>query len=72
MRVLLRHPKTGRFYQAARKWTDDPTAARDFEHSAQALFFAQQQNLTGAEILMSFEDPGYDFVVARVEPAKRG
>lgn len=72
MRVLLRHPKTGRFYRAARRWTDDPKAARDFEHSAQALFFAQEKKLTGAEILMSFEDPGYDFVVARVERGKRG
>ena len=68
MRILLRHPKTGRFYQAARKWTDDRKAARNFEHSAQALFFAQQKRLNGAEILLSFDDPGYDFVVAKAEP----
>lgn len=71
MRVLLRHPKTGRFYKAARKWTHDPKAARDFEHSAKALFFAQQKHLAGAEILMSFENPGYDFVLAKVEGTNR-
>jgi hypothetical protein len=65
MRVVLRDPKNGLFFRNADDWTEHPETARDFLHTATAIFFANEQKLFGMEILLTFGDPEHDFVIAR-------
>ncbi len=65
MRVVLRDPNTGLFFRNTDDWTEHPETARDFFHSATAIFYANEQKLLKMEIMLTFGDPSEDFVIAR-------
>ncbi len=64
MRILLRQ-KSQRYLQPSGEWAEDRKTARDFTNSAAAYFWALEQQLFGAEVLMAFEDPRWDIVLLR-------
>ncbi len=56
MRTLLRHTKTGLFFQGQDKWTDNPSRAYDFRFIDRARAYAAVWGLTEVEIAFAFED----------------
>lgn len=60
MRVLLRNTRTGLFYAGSGQWTDDHSAAVDFEATDRALDHVSEAKLEALEVLMRFDDPHFE------------
>ncbi len=60
MRVLLRHVKTGRYYQNPGNWTARAEEALCFSNTIQALSRVAELKLDEVEILLAFDDPRYN------------
>lgn len=60
MHVLLRHRKTGLFYQCDDHWIGDAEAAHDFGSSANAILFVHERRLSDIEVILAFDDPRYN------------
>ena len=60
MRVLLRNAKTGLFYAGPEKWTPDYADAHDFGLTDAALDCVSASRLQQMELLMRFDESGFD------------
>ena len=66
MRILIRK-REGQFYlQPSGKWLPNREAAKRFESSMFAYWWAQEQNLLGIEIVLAFDNPAHDVVPLRL------
>jgi hypothetical protein len=63
MKVLLRNTLTGNYYQGPSQWTANPELALDLEQMSQATELAVRSRLENVEILLSYDDPGYNIVL---------
>jgi DNA-binding response OmpR family regulator len=52
MRVLVRNPETGEYFQNGNLWTDDPKRAMNFERSERAAQWALAEKLQRFEIVV--------------------
>jgi hypothetical protein len=74
MKVFIRNTQTGLFYQGPSKWTPEQGAACDLRQVAQAVEQIFKAHLENVEILLSYDEPRYDLVLAvppspsRVDP----
>ncbi len=57
MRTLLRHTRTGLYYQGSGNWTDDSEQAYDFRFIDRALQYVDLWELTEVELAFVFDDP---------------
>jgi hypothetical protein len=57
MKTLLRHTKTGLFFQGPDKWTDNPDRAYDFRFIDRALQYVEAWELKEVELAFAFDDP---------------
>ena len=64
MKVYLRDTRTGRYYQGPSLWTPQKEAAHDFEQSTRAVERVFEAHLENVEILLCYDDPRYDLVLA--------
>lgn len=63
MRILLRHTKTGKYYQTPAIWTDHAEQATSFGSSGEAILAAYEKKFKDVEILLAFEDSLYNIRV---------
>jgi CheY-like chemotaxis protein len=56
MRVLLRDPRTSRYYVSGNKWSDDPGRAVNFEHSERAAECGKALLLSRFELVIELRD----------------
>ena len=63
MKVLLRNTKSGHYYLGANQWTADSRNARDFEQVEQAIQLHRDEQLTGMEVVLRFDDHFCDLVL---------
>ena len=68
MKVLLRNTKSGHYYVGNNQWTADSKQARDFERVEQAIQLNRDEQLTGMEVILSFDDHLSDLVLP-IRPA---
>jgi hypothetical protein len=54
MRTLLRHTRTGQFFQAPEKWTENPALAYDFRFIDLAAQYVKTWELKDVELAFSF------------------
>ncbi len=66
MRILLRHRETHLYLQRSGKWSSDRETAREFPTSVLAYFWAKEQRLLNAQILLAFADPRMDIACMTV------
>jgi hypothetical protein len=57
MKTLLRHTRTGLYFQGPDKWTSNPQSAYDFRFVDRALQYVEIWELKQVELAFSFEDP---------------
>ena len=55
MKTLLRHTKSGLYFQGPDKWTDNPERAVDFRFIERALAYIQIWHLEEIELAFVFE-----------------
>jgi hypothetical protein len=65
MRVALRNPQTSLYFRGPEDWTPERQQARDFQRTVEALRFATEHKLSGLEVMLLFDNPEHDVVVAR-------
>jgi hypothetical protein len=63
MRVLLRSKVSRHYFQDRGQWTSDRGAARDFGTSGRAILFAMENQLSGLEVVLTFDNPQYDVAI---------
>jgi hypothetical protein len=63
MMVLLRNTQTKWFYREPSQWTSDEHEAMDFQQISRAVRFALEARLENVEILLSYEDPQFNFAL---------
>lgn len=56
MRTLLRHTRTGLFFQGPDRWTGSPEQAYDFRFTERALQYIAGWDLREVELAFEFED----------------
>jgi hypothetical protein len=56
MRTLLKHTRTGLYFQGPDRWTDNPEHAYDFRFTGRALQYVATWDLTEVELAFEFED----------------
>jgi len=64
MKVFLRNTQTGWFFQEPSQWTPDQGAACNLEQVARAVERIFEAHLENVEILLSYDEPRYDLVLA--------
>ena len=64
MKVFLRNTANGWYYQGPSKWAPRQQEALDLGQSAWAVEIVFQQHLENVEILLSYDDPQHDVVLA--------
>ncbi len=71
MRTLLRHTRTGLYFQGPNQWTEHAQAAYDFRFTDRALRYVATWELTEVELAFSFEDsPGITSASLANNPAQ--
>jgi len=60
MRTLLKHARTGLYFQGPEKWTENPDFAYDFRFTERALQYVATWDLTEVELAFSFENTGFE------------
>jgi hypothetical protein len=63
MKVLLRSTLTSQFYQGPNGWTPDEEQALDVKQTSRAVELIFQAGLENIEVLLCYEDPGYNIVL---------
>jgi hypothetical protein len=63
MKVLVRQSNKQMYYAGAQEWTADMRGAVDFDDLERAIKTARDEELTGVEAILSFEDGGDDLVL---------
>ena len=63
MRILLRHTRTGLYFEGPSRWTKDVEQAYDFRFIDHALQYAETWQLKGVELAFAFDDPACVTVV---------
>jgi hypothetical protein len=63
MKVLLRKTETSLYYVGTNQWTADSSSARDFEQVEDAIQLHRDEQLTGVEVVLSYDDPRCDLVL---------
>lgn len=66
MRILLRKQPEELYLQPSGQWGKSRETAREFPGSVFAYYWAREQQLLGAEVLLAFEDAQWDVVTMRV------
>ncbi len=66
MRVLVRKAEVEKYLQPSGDWGDSRDTAREFPRTTSALEWLQQKNVSGAEVLLAFDNPRYDVPSFRV------
>jgi len=56
MKTLLRHTRTGLYFQGPDRWTDDPERAYDFHFNERALQYVATWDLKEVELAFGFEE----------------
>jgi len=56
MKTLLRHTRTGLYFQGAGNWTNDPQNGYDFRFIDRALHYIKTWEMTEVEIAFAFDD----------------
>jgi len=69
MKVLLRHAKTGWYYQEPSKWTPLQEEAFDLEGLPRAVKLALDARFDNVEVLLSFDDPRFNLVLPVTRPS---
>lgn len=64
MKVLLRNTVNGWYYQGPSKWAPGKQDALDLGQSAWAVEIVFQQHLENVEILLCYDDPQHNVVLA--------
>ena len=64
MRALLRDSKSGCFYSPGWRWTAKRKEACNFGSTFQALTFAEDNDLRGVEVVLTFDEPKKDILVS--------
>jgi len=57
MRTLLRHTRTGLYFDSPTKWTKHVEQAYDFRFIDRALQYVETWELKGVELAFAFDDP---------------
>ena len=57
MKTLLRHTRTGLYFEGAEKWTTDLSRAFDFHFTDRAVRFVEAWDLCEVELAFAFEEP---------------
>lgn len=70
MRVLLHSTQTGLFYAGPKDWTDDAAQAVDFKRPDLALDLVSESKLDAVELVMRFDDCGFDVPLTIVSSGK--
>lgn len=56
MKTLLRHTRTGLYFQGPERWTANPENAYDFRFTERALQYVAVWDLTEVELAFAFEE----------------
>ena len=56
MRTLLKHTRTGLFFQGPERWVDSPERAYDFRFTERALQYVATWDIKEVELAFEFED----------------
>src|SRR5690242_2202714 len=67
MRVVLRQPETGFYFQPSGVWNLNRASARQFSSSISAYWWALDRGLQGAEVWLLLQNPDDDFSCITVE-----
>jgi hypothetical protein len=57
MKTLLRHTRTGLYFQGAGNWTSDPQNGYDFRFIDRAVHYVETWEMKEVELAFAFEDP---------------
>jgi hypothetical protein len=57
MRTLLRHTRTGLYFQGTDQWTNEPQMAYDFRFTDFARQYLRAWGMEDVEVAFAFEDP---------------
>ena len=68
MKVLLRKTNTCLYYVGTNQWTADSKLARDFEQVEGAIQLHRAEQLTGVEVVLTYDDPLCDLVLPLRDP----
>ena len=63
MRILLQHTDTKLYFSLIHHWTANPRLAFNFKGSAHALDFARKNNLGNVQLVVKFEESGWEDIV---------
>jgi hypothetical protein len=66
VRVVVKKTKDDSYFLSSEEWAAEREKAKDFAHTTTAYWWAQEQKLSGIEIVITFPDPRYDLTVLRV------
>ena len=72
MKVYIRNTQTGWYYQEPSKWTPEPEAAYNLGQVAKAVERIFEVHLENVEILLSYDEPRYDLILAVPPSPSRG
>jgi hypothetical protein len=61
VRILVRKNDSELYLQPSGEWAESRDTAREFPQSILAYHWALQRQFQDIEIVLTFEDPGYDF-----------
>jgi hypothetical protein len=64
MKVFLRNTQSGWYYQEPSKWTAAQAEALDLAQVARAVERIFEAHLENVEILLCYDDPRYDLILA--------
>jgi hypothetical protein len=63
MRILIQQKETGLYFKDIRDWTRDPGEAMDFLSSTSAIDFCVLNKISGAQLVLKFDEQRYDIVL---------
>jgi len=56
MKTLLRHRRTGLYFQGPKRWTSNPQQAFDFRFADRAVHYVETWELKEVELAFAFDD----------------
>jgi hypothetical protein len=60
LRILLQDRESHLYFKCDEEWTPEIKQARDFGQVLNAATFVRENKLANADVLICFDDPGYD------------
>ena len=67
MRILLQQKNDGLYFKEGGAWTRDAREAMDFLSSTRAIEHCLANQISGAQVVLKFEEEHYDIVLPVVE-----